>query len=142
MKNAMIEMNANMETFRHAISAARVSFSTLMSDNTVPLSARVKAFEEFADEILPLGSCVGDSPFNEDYRDYRHAYTSRGDVIYLTDVLESVLEYANSFMRTPDEWEDAKDVYVLDEIQKNWPELKKLVEEHINSDVYAYRIDW
>lgn len=142
MKNAMIEVNANMETFRQAISAARVSFSTLMSDNTVPLSARVRAFEEFADEILPLGAHVSDSPLSEDYRDYQHTYTSRGDVIYLTDVLESVLEYANSFMRTPDEWEDAKNDYVLDEIQKNWPELKKLVEEHINSDVYAYRIDW
>lgn len=142
MKTAMIELNANMESLRHAIGTARASFKTLMHDDTIPLSARVKAFEEFADEILPMGDYLSDSPFNEERRDYYHAYANRGDMVYLTDILESVLEYANSIKRTPDEWDDAKNDYVLDEIQKNWPEIKKLVEEHIHSDVYAYRIDW
>lgn len=142
MKNAMIELNANMESLRHAVSAARAAFSTLMRDDSIPLSARVKAFEECADELLHMGDYLSDSPFNEERRDYQHAYCNRGEIVYLTDVLESVLEYANSFMRTPDEWKDASNDYVLDEIQKNWPEIKKLVEEHIHSEVYAYRIDW
>ena len=142
MKNAMIELNANMESLRHAVNTARASFNLLMRDESIPLSARVKAFEEFADELLHMGDYLSDSPFNESRRDYQHAYCNRGEIVYLTDVLESVLEYANSFMRTPDEWEDASNDYVLDEIQNNWPEVKKLVEEHIHSEVYAYRIDW
>lgn len=142
MKNAMIELNANMESLRHAVNTARASFNLLMRDESIPLSARVKAFEEFADELLHMGDYLSDSPFNESRRDYQHAYCNRGEIVYLTDVLESVLEYANSFMRTPDEWEDASNDYVLDEIQENWPEIKKLVEEHIHSEVYAYRIDW
>lgn len=142
MKNAMIELNANMESLRHAVNTARASFNLLMRDESIPLSARVKAFEEFADELLHMGDYLSDSPFNESRRDYQHAYCNRGEIVYLTDVLESVLEYANSFMRTPDEWEDASNDYVLDEIQENWLEIKKLVEEHIHSEVYAYRIDW
>lgn len=144
MKNAMIEMNANMESLRQAVGAARASFKTLMHDESIPLSARVKAFEEFADELLPMGDYLSDSPFHKERRDTLHQYNSRGDVIYVTDVLESVLEYYdnNGLRALPPEWENAKNDYVLDEIQKNWPGIKKLVEEHIHSEVYAYRIDW
>ncbi len=70
MKNAMIELNANMESLRHAVNTARASFNLLMRDESIPLSARVKAFEEFADELLHMGDYLNDSPFKEDRRDY------------------------------------------------------------------------
>lgn len=142
MKNAMIELNASMESLRHAISNARVSFNILMHDDTVPLAVRVKAFSEFADEILPMGDWASDSPFNTTRMAYTHELSGRGDVIYLTDVLEQVLEYANERMDIPSKWITMSCEEVLNDIEANWPEIKGLVEENIHSEVYAYRIDW
>lgn len=136
MTNIYTELDSRISSFLNERNSLSDYFKSIVRDRSLPLAERVAVWEDSASILLEQGDWLSSCP--EVLRPFLTEYTHRGEVVYFSDLVSSLI--------LVDDWSD---LYQISD-EEIWSRLEHLensnikerFEQVLSLDVYAFKVDW